>query len=86
MATPSTSSSLEGSKPRLRVTANAGWPVRVLPALATDGRNGRFGGLSQRSNHCSVRESTRAVSWLPPSWPPANQTMSTGAPLRLMAW
>ena len=43
-------------------------------------------GASHRHSHSSVSDSTRAVSWLPPSWPPANHTMSTGAPLRRIAW
>src|SRR5262249_55776859 len=43
-------------------------------------------GASQRPSHCAVSESTRAVSWSPPSCPPANHTMSTGVPLRWIAW
>ena len=74
---PSDAWSLEGSKPSTRVTANPGWPV---PALAAG-----WPGASHRRSHCVVSDSTRAVSWLPPSWPPANHTMFTGAPLRRIA-
>jgi hypothetical protein len=75
---PSEAWSVEGSKPSTRVTANPGWPVSAL-------RAGRPG-ASQRPSHCAVSASTRVVSWSPPSWPPANHTMSTGAPLRRIAW
>src|SRR5438132_7876386 len=100
---PSTSCSLDGSKPSFRLTAKAGWPVLDVPVLevpvldvpvldvpvlevVVPGRHGWFGGISQRSNHCWVSSLTRLVSWLPPSWPPANQTMPAGAPFCLIAW
>ena len=71
MATPRISSSLDGSNPSGRVTVKAGWPVAALDPAALDPAalplalpawNGRFGGFSQRSNHCSVSASTRLVS------------------------
>ena len=63
---PRISCSLDGSKPSGRVTVNAGWPVAALDPAALAALpvawNGRFGGFSQRSNHCSVSAFTRLVS------------------------
>src|SRR5215475_15787387 len=47
-AMPSVTPSVDGSKPRTRVTAKPGWPV---PALA-----GGCPGASQRVNHAAVSE------------------------------
>src|SRR5262249_24020738 len=73
VATRGAAGSVEGPKPSPGVTETPGWPG---PAPA-----GGWPGASHRRSHCVVSDSTRAVSWLPPSWPPANHTMFTGAPL-----
>ena len=64
------------------MTAKAGCPV----AAAGSAGDHRCRGVSHRWNQSVVSWVIRLVSWFPPSWPPANHTMSTGAPLRRMAW